>query len=125
MTDKLTDLLEQSYQLTCYVAAALCSPRERHHDCDGNVYYIQPTTEDWWNGLREDLESLQPKLQAALAAPAQQPSGEVTDDEQDAQRYRCLRRGQLWSVLNGIGDALRADELDAAIDAARTQGRRT
>ncbi|KVD80774.1 hypothetical protein WS62_25985 [Burkholderia sp. ABCPW 14] len=74
MTDKLTDLIEQSYQLTCYVAAAFCSPRERHRDCDGNVYYIQPTTEDWWNGLREDLESLQPKLQAALAAPARQPN---------------------------------------------------
>ena len=36
----------------------------------------------------------------------------------DAQRYRLLRRGQHWSVINGIGDTLRADELDAAIDAA-------
>ncbi|MBZ5795939.1 hypothetical protein K8353_38060 [Burkholderia contaminans] len=39
--------------------------------------------------------------------------------EQDADRYRCLRRGQHWSVVNGIGDVLRADELDAAMDAAR------
>ncbi|MBR8343038.1 hypothetical protein KDX40_04705 [Burkholderia ambifaria] len=39
--------------------------------------------------------------------------------EKDAERYRLLRRGQIWSVLNGIGDMLRADELDAAIDAAR------
>ncbi|AMU17215.1 hypothetical protein A3203_30885 [Burkholderia cenocepacia] len=39
--------------------------------------------------------------------------------EEDAERYRCLRRGQHWSVLNGIGDTLRADELDTAIDAAR------
>lgn len=36
----------------------------------------------------------------------------------DAQRYRLLRRGQHWSVIDGIGDTLRADELDAAIDAA-------
>lgn len=35
----------------------------------------------------------------------------------DAQRYRLLRRGQHWSVINGIGDTLRADQLDAAIDA--------
>ncbi|MBR8315039.1 Lar family restriction alleviation protein [Burkholderia dolosa] len=39
--------------------------------------------------------------------------------EEDAERYRCLRRGQHWSVLNGIGDTLRADELDTAVDAAR------
>ncbi|MCA8195432.1 hypothetical protein [Burkholderia vietnamiensis] len=39
--------------------------------------------------------------------------------EKDAERYRLLRRGQIWSVINGIGDTLRADELDAAIDAAR------
>lgn len=36
----------------------------------------------------------------------------------DAERYRQLRRGQKWSVINGIGGTLRAEELDAAIDAA-------
>ncbi|WP_211243393.1 hypothetical protein [Chitiniphilus eburneus] len=36
----------------------------------------------------------------------------------DAARYRLLSRGQQWSVVDGIGDALRADELDAALDAA-------
>lgn len=36
----------------------------------------------------------------------------------DAERYSALRRGQKWSVIDGIGDALRGDELDAAIDAA-------
>ena len=35
----------------------------------------------------------------------------------DALRYRLLRRGQHWSVVNGIGDVLRADDLDAAVDA--------
>lgn len=35
----------------------------------------------------------------------------------DAERYRKLRRGQHWSVVNGIGDVLRADQLDAAVDA--------
>lgn len=37
----------------------------------------------------------------------------------DADRYRLLRRGQKWSVIDGIGNTLRADELDAAIDAHR------
>lgn len=37
---------------------------------------------------------------------------------EDAARYRLVRRGQHWSVINGVGDTLRAEELDAAIDAA-------
>lgn len=43
---------------------------------------------------------------------------ELAQYMQDADRYRLLRRGQNWSVINGIGDQLRADDLDAAIDAA-------
>jgi len=39
----------------------------------------------------------------------------------DAERYRLVRRGQHWSVINGIGDTLRAEALDAAIDAARKE----
>ena len=38
--------------------------------------------------------------------------------DRDALRYRLLRRGQKWSVINGIGDVLRAEELDEAVDAA-------
>lgn len=38
--------------------------------------------------------------------------------ERDAARYRLLRRGQQWSVVDGIGDILRADTLDNTIDAA-------
>jgi hypothetical protein len=37
----------------------------------------------------------------------------------DAGRYRLLRRGQHWGVIDGGGNTLRADTLDAAIDAAR------
>ena len=36
----------------------------------------------------------------------------------DADRYKMLRRGQKWGVIDGIGDTLRGDALDAAIDAA-------
>ena len=40
----------------------------------------------------------------------------------DAERYRFLRRGQHWSVVDGIGNVLRGDTLDAAID-VRQEGR--
>lgn len=44
-----------------------------------------------------------------------------TQEAEDAARYRILRRGQHWSVVNGVGDTLRADDLDADIDAARAR----
>ena len=48
--------------------------------------------------------------------------GEVGADktvaqDKDAERYRQIRRGQHWSVIDGIGDTLRGDDLDVAIDA--------
>ena len=47
----------------------------------------------------------------------------LSDDVvKDAARYRCIRRGQHWSVIDGIGNELRAEALDAAIDAAIKQG---
>ncbi|MFY4709902.1 Lar family restriction alleviation protein [Burkholderia glumae] len=58
-----------------------------------------------------------PTDDALKAAPAISES----EDARDAARYRLLRRGQRWSVINGIGDTLRAEELDAAIDAARKE----
>jgi len=36
--------------------------------------------------------------------------------EREAERYRALRRGQHWSVVDGIGDLLRAEALDDAVD---------
>ncbi len=38
----------------------------------------------------------------------------------DAERYRKIRRGQHWSVIDGIGDTLRAEALDAAVDSVPT-----
>ena len=46
-----------------------------------------------------------------------EPHPETVADATDAERYRLLRRGQQWSVVDGIGDTLRGDALDAAIDA--------
>lgn len=55
-------------------------------------------------------------LRAVESAALQSPQVQVL--RKDAQRYRLLRRGQRWSVINGIGDVLRADALDGDIDAA-------
>ena len=44
---------------------------------------------------------------------------QLAEAQRDAERYRSLRRGQKWSVIDWKGDALRADDLDASIDAAR------
>ncbi len=45
-------------------------------------------------------------------------AGQTSDeDRRDAERYRLIRRGQHWSVIDGIGDILRAEMLDAAVDA--------
>jgi hypothetical protein len=43
---------------------------------------------------------------------------EVEALRKDAARYQALRRGQKWSVIDGIGDTLRAEGLDEAIDTA-------
>lgn len=37
---------------------------------------------------------------------------------QDAARYRLLRLGRCWSVIDGLGAGLQGEELDAAVDVA-------
>lgn len=41
-------------------------------------------------------------------------------DMKDAARYRLLRSGQHWSGIDGIGDTLSAESLDASIDMEMT-----
>lgn len=60
--------------------------------------------------LQAEVNSLREQLAEAHAA--------IEPYKRNAERYQALRRGQHWSVINGIGDVLRADELDASIDAA-------
>lgn len=64
------------------------------------------TISEVWNVIGYDGKRTLPELVQYV--------GEL---ERDAARYRQLRRGQHWSVIDGIGKSLRADELDAAIDA--------
>ena len=56
--------------------------------------------------------------QYLLAATSGQLQKLVERLAQDTARYQLLRRGQKWSVVDGIGTVLRAETLDAAIDNA-------
>lgn len=58
-------------------------------------------------------------VRPAYHAPQTSPAAQADSVLEDAARYRLVRRGQHWSVIDGIGNALRAEELDAAVDAAR------
>jgi hypothetical protein len=68
-------------------------------------------------GSIQAVEALVRQVLRDLPAPATADSA-----QEDAARYRLLRRGQHWSVIDGIGNDLRAEALDAAVDAARKQG---
>lgn len=81
------------------------------------VYFPDQPTEELVHDLDELLDDMTNRehtiteLFAALSTPAQQ-------DAVDAERYRELRRGMYWSVVDAIGDHLRDEALDGDIDAA-------
>ena len=64
-----------------------------------------------------DAEWLATQPQAIPAAPAVQDSRE----REHAENYKLIRRGQHWSVIDGMGNTLRGDDLDAAVDAIRAR----
>lgn len=55
---------------------------------------------------------------AALEACITRLRDMAVSGAKDAERYQMVRRGQRWSVINGIGDELKGEALDAAADAA-------
>lgn len=63
------------------------------------------------------MEVIRNYIMRALSAPSSD-AGKDDALELDAKRYQLLRRGQKWSVIDGIGNTLRGEEMDAAIDAA-------
>ena len=60
-------------------------------------------------------------IEAAERRGYERAIAECGQDRKDAERYRLLRRGKHWGIINAAGDPLRTDVLDAAIDAARAQ----
>lgn len=81
-----------------------------------NPAYTKDQQAAWLEGYEaRNRQGITPSPQAAQQAVE-------GGDAEDAARYRLLRRGQHWSVIDGIGNDLRAEALDAAVDAARKQG---
>lgn len=122
------------------VCMSVTVSRDRKIVRDGCAMYAQ--TEEWCRWLDSEVA---PKISAAIEAcqaitalttalsSQPEPFGwtdcaetdegaialyEGPQGDIDGERYRLLRRGQHWSVIDGIGNTLRADDLDAAIDAA-------
>lgn len=74
--------------------------------------------------LREDFANCKAALFKMTEIACKEAENNVTlkareaELERDAARYRLLRRGQEWSVVDGLGETLRAEALDSSIDAA-------
>ena len=62
--------------------------------------------------------SCNPAAMQKIIAHIEEQAAEIERLRADSERYASLRRGQKWSVIDGIGNTLRAEDLDAAIDAA-------
>lgn len=116
-----------------YVAEYFATRLRRH---DFSRYITQHLAADFACALARHLDG-QPQRPAIVSKAAAQPAdaqpltgdrliqslidANKSADAQDATRYRLVRLGRHWSVIDGIGDTLRAEALDAAIDVARTQ----
>lgn len=72
---------------------------------------FSPENIEAWDSNDKWIADIWRQARELLAAPADSVL-------EDAARYRLVRRGQHWSVIDGIGNDLRAEALDAAIDAA-------
>ena len=68
------------------------------------------------------IAACNPEAITTILAALEARDAEIAALREDAERYRLLRRGQRWSVIDGIGDTLRAERLDAAVDQARKGG---
>jgi hypothetical protein len=90
---------------------------------------------EYLRGYMEGKRDAAPAQAAAVPEPSGRADGKPWLDgfagvkvavpeavDRDAARYRLLRRGQQWSVIDGIGDALRGEVLDAAIDRVSGEG---
>lgn len=80
----------------------------------------------WGNRAKFEVDEVVEAVRALIPEPKEDDEGLVrgvfaqagdAGEPSDGERYRLLRRGQHWSVIDGIGNVLRGDDLDAAADA--------
>ncbi len=107
-----------------YRAAVEAALRDAPQQAEPVAIYHGRCTIDCGEHGHHDIELLKmiPKgarLYTSPSAPtAVEPTGEDSTvvEPRDEDRYQLLRRGQHWSVIDGVGDVLRGDDLDVAID---------
>ena len=118
---RLADWLDDQYDPDHHKADAAAELRRLHAE--------NATLKAGYDAARLEIESLRDEVKEYRHGAGVQKALIETllagkpEDALDAARYRMLRRGQHWSVINGVGDTLRAEELDAAIDAARSKAK--
>ncbi|MDR6768667.1 hypothetical protein J2W88_003971 [Acidovorax delafieldii] len=121
------------------VECVLWKAGEKGHTSD----YWYPIHEDWWHTFKEDPMTKNAELIRSLRQVCLRTKGKSMDEvlqdfigtmeeaadameaqareieglRKDADRYAVVRRGQHWSVIDGIGDPLTGDALDAGVDA--------
>lgn len=86
----------------------------------GTKLYAAPVVAQAQLQQSENQEALADTQRAIIEAAErrgyERAIAECGQDRKDAGRYRLLRRGQHWGIINAAGDTLRNDVLDAAID---------
>ena len=118
---RLADWLDDQYDQDHHKADAAAELRRLHA--------IETALQQGYDAARLEIESLRDEVKEYRHGAGVQKAliesllADKPEDALDAARYRMLRRGQHWSVINGVGDTLRAEELDAAIDAARSKAK--
>ena len=74
----------------------------------------------WEQRIRAGADS--PKLSEMVRADFRACIAEIDALRKDAERYRKVRRGQHWSVIDWAGETLQGESLDAAVDAKPAVG---
>lgn len=95
------EALRAALELSKYAAAPFFGDKLRHRDEAGDEFYTYRTTQEWWDGLQELIERVQPKLSAALAQqPAQPLVDPVVADPSNTSVHSVERSGPLSDAVN-------------------------
>ena len=122
------DAVEQHIYGACrrYITQDMLEPI---HNLIRDAIDADRAAQQGYDAARLEIESLRDEVKEYRHGAGVQKAliesllADKPEDALDAARYRMLRRGQHLSVINGVGDTLRAEELDAAIDAARSKAK--
>ena len=78
--------------------------------------------ERWLNeGSKSLIRSAHGQLVGSLREKLHRATKELAELKTDSERYQLLRRGQHYSIVDGIGNELKGEDLEAKIDAKLKQ----